>query len=487
MHTFLLLAALATVPASGVESSSSPLSVKVTGEHVVFAADVHDQPSVLDPAQSVPLQGLKATVFWKDLASGQITIATVYADTQGRVPIPTGKQAVTVLVSGPVSLEVSCKRQMEFPPGSGTTTVVSPTWTVDLSVVPPVYTPDTVSGGIASVELEAYLHVHRAVVAFEALTSTSNAGLVVRFLNLGHPVYNNPVYNDAAKEIWVYYGSGSGSVEEAIWARSRTTMSHETAHHFLQGIYGSTMQWPPLDRMNEGMADFLASVVAGTPVIGAGCKGPGTYLRTLDNQAQYTLNPDPDPHVGGLVIGGALYHTRKGCQQKGPASLLHFDAGLDQLFAARPDEENAALLAALQSDDDDADLSNGTPHTPQFHTGFHLRHGVPWPLAPVPPNAPPGGLNGVGSTGQIGCSQDLGLFGGPALGKAVILVRTEGSPKPRPIGCVTLDDSGCGSFRLPRPGHTLPHGATFEAWVVEAPGTPARRMGLDSLQDATAR
>ncbi|MBA3461905.1 MAG: DUF4215 domain-containing protein [Deltaproteobacteria bacterium] len=134
--------------------------------------------------------------------------------------------------------------------------------------------------------------------------------------------------------------------------------------------------------LSEGVSDFFAAMVVGDPGIGRGFRFDNMATRDLDPdgiEAVWPRDKSADPHITGLIIGGALWDLRaKLIADLGQAAGL---ATTDVLFASvlqRAPDITGAFLAAQIADDDDGDLGNGTPHFCAIQGAFG-KHGLGGP------------------------------------------------------------------------------------------------------------
>ncbi len=158
-----------------------------------------------------------------------------------------------------------------------------------------------------------------------------------------------------------------------------TVINHEYGHFIVnqlrlaQGSFG------------EGFADTVAIMMHDDPIVGAGLFGPGTFVRDVAGaNQQYPCNNEN--HVCGLVLAGSWWDIKMNLQETlGDAPGLELAR---QLFtdwsqittggrlknAAHPGTPIEVLIA----DDDDGDLSNGTPHLAAICDAF-AAHNIPCP------------------------------------------------------------------------------------------------------------
>ncbi len=131
--------------------------------------------------------------------------------------------------------------------------------------------------------------------------------------------------------------------------------------------------------LSEGLSDFFAATVVGDHALGRGFQFTDSPVRDLDPDGQEAVWPrdkSADPHVTGLIIGGALWDLRTALIAKlGDAAGL---AQTDAIFAGvlqRSPDVPGSFLAAQIADDDDGNLGNGTPHFCLLESAFG-RHGL---------------------------------------------------------------------------------------------------------------
>ena len=136
---------------------------------------------------------------------------------------------------------------------------------------------------------------------------------------------------------------------------------HEYGHGTTQHANGNQAT----GAMHEGFSDYLGVTIGDQPLIGRGFFGPGSHLRNCVNNVVY-----PAPECGGAVhcVGqahcGALWDARTNLV----AALGHEEgvALSDSLWHyaryGHADNDLDYYVDYLLMDDDDGDLSNGTPH-----------------------------------------------------------------------------------------------------------------------------
>ena len=127
--------------------------------------------------------------------------------------------------------------------------------------------------------------------------------------------------------------------------------------------------------LQEATADINAAFITDNPVFGDGFFGPGTSLRTLSNTRHWPEDKNPDDFETGLILGGAFWDLRQSAGKALAEHLVHF---AKHGVPDDPDPEVALgeyFVETLVADDNDANLSNGTPHFSQIAAAFNA-HGI---------------------------------------------------------------------------------------------------------------
>ena len=130
--------------------------------------------------------------------------------------------------------------------------------------------------------------------------------------------------------------------------------------------------------LSEGLADFLAATITGDPAMGRGFYHSANPLRHIDppNFEYFWPWDINEVHHFGLIISGALWDLRKLLISKygQPQGV----ALTDQLFyqaMRRAVDIPSMYFEVLAADDEDGDLSNGTPNICEIDEAFGA-HGL---------------------------------------------------------------------------------------------------------------
>ncbi len=171
-----------------------------------------------------------------------------------------------------------------------------------------------------------------------------------------------------------FFAAGGGCINTATLP---DVVYHEYGHGVNDRLYIQAGQ--PLGMTNgalhEGLADVNAALIRDDPLIGQGFFGPGTSIRTIDNTLRYPQDLSGDPHATGLIVAGAVWDLRQALGLPLAEHLAHFAK-----YGTPDDADDGVAMGEyfvemLVADDDDADLSNGTPHSGMIVTAFNA-HGI---------------------------------------------------------------------------------------------------------------
>lgn len=314
--------------------------------NLTFVGPVVGGNDARGPAQLLPMRNLKVIVTFENPTTTAVSIQTLYTNASGQIAIPTGFVPRIAMISGPQSPQFHVKRPYMI----GTQTVwISETVVADYSLVPTAVDISTLPGtltpyGLTVADCSAFENAQRARSALQALDGSGGAQLMVHFQQGSPFPYTPASYSQDAPErinLWTILGLTYQSPDDCFAARSLSTIAHEYGHRILSYAYAAG----PIPRVEEGLCDFLASVVTGSSQIGLGVDAPGQVIRDIESEAQF--NPWlTDKYAASLAISGALYHARERFALQG--SVAQFDALLPGLLAASPIDEQGILCHLLQ-------------------------------------------------------------------------------------------------------------------------------------------
>ena len=228
-------------------------------------------------------------------------------------------------------------------------------------------------------ELSAYHSVNRIhdhmgswLTGFDGLdismpTLVDVSGTCNAFYTPGNPTIN-------------FYSEGDGCNAFSLVS---DVVFHEYGHGINDQFYASQGGSFINGGINEGYADFWAISLTDNPVLGAGCymENEDFFIRRYDvNPKVYPQDLVGQVHADGEIICGAWYDTHLLMGGDWNQTLqLFVDAYPGLQAETQNGNEGEAfveiLLDVLQADDDDDDLSNGTPNGSAILEGFGM-HGI---------------------------------------------------------------------------------------------------------------
>lgn len=126
---------------------------------------------------------------------------------------------------------------------------------------------------------------------------------------------------------------------------------------------------PGLGRMDgafsEGLSDYLAVSVTGDPGMGRGFFYNDAALRHMDPPDKEPRWPEDtgEIHKTGIIFGSAMWDLRKALiASMGEAAAIPLANRLYYAAVQRASDIPTSLVEVIAADDDDGNLSNGTPH-----------------------------------------------------------------------------------------------------------------------------
>ena len=178
--------------------------------------------------------------------------------------------------------------------------------------------------------------------------------------------YDNAYWNGFG----TYYGAGSQYNDFAMFS---DVIYHEYTHGVTDGIYppGTLPYTGQPGAMNEAWSDYIACTINNDHLMGEWMLigSPNSAFRNLESNMIFPQNWVGEVHGDSPFISAPLWTIR---QTIGPAiadSIAHFARyALSETFFDY-------LVAVLETDDDDGDISNGTPHSALIYEAFG-EHGI---------------------------------------------------------------------------------------------------------------
>lgn len=156
-------------------------------------------------------------------------------------------------------------------------------------------------------------------------------------------------------------------------ARMLDVVAHEWGHGFhdnrsIQGINAPEIQ--------EGVADYIAVTLTNDPVLSPQFFTGGGAIRNVEPDRVYPDDFTGEVHDDGLVWGGAWWDLRKELIAKyGYAEGVYVSDVLHSDTLRGGPSITSAYQDALVADDDDNDITNGTPNSCEINRAF-AAHGL---------------------------------------------------------------------------------------------------------------
>lgn len=215
-----------------------------------------------------------------------------------------------------------------------------------------------------------------------------------------------------------FFASGGGCPNTGF----SSVVYHEYGHHLVsvagsgQGGYG------------EGAGDSMSVLILDDPVLGRGWAGScSSGLRNAVNTQQA---PCSGVHACAPLLSGAIWDTRNALLATNPSDYLDILTPLfvnSILLHTGSNITSQITIDLITLDDDDADITNGSPHYAQINQGFTL-HNLAGPaisaLAFSYPDGLPTQISPNGETIQVRVAGNVG--NSPSQNGAVLYVDTNG-------------------------------------------------------------
>lgn len=147
---------------------------------------------------------------------------------------------------------------------------------------------------------------------------------------------------------------------------------HGVHHYILEGgVFAGDI--------SEGSADFIAATILDSPILSPNAYTDGGYIREMDTDKVYPTDSTGQVHNDGLIWASFLWNLRTLWIEDYADGQRMSDELFLQSLSYGPTLTDV-YEAVLVSDDDDGDLSNGTPHACELQT-LLAQHGLgPGPM-----------------------------------------------------------------------------------------------------------
>lgn len=149
---------------------------------------------------------------------------------------------------------------------------------------------------------------------------------------------------------------------------------HEYTHGVVEALIKINFPyWGETGNMNEAWADYFGATINNNSCVGEGFlkNDPNRpCLRNIKNNMKWPKNYHPEPHTASGIVAGSLWDLRE-MIGKEITDKLAVDA-----IRLQPPTFKAFLENMLIADDDNHDLTDGTPHLFEICTAFQINHGI---------------------------------------------------------------------------------------------------------------
>ncbi|MDQ3335154.1 MAG: hypothetical protein M4D80_08330 [Myxococcota bacterium] len=128
--------------------------------------------------------------------------------------------------------------------------------------------------------------------------------------------------------------------------------------------------------LSEGMSDMFAALITRDHGMGRGFFFGDSPLRDLENNKKWPDDVVGQVHDDGEIIGATMWHLGEALEAKLGATA-GYEKTIDIWYGAlqRSTDIPSTYAEALVADDNDGDISNGTPNMCEINTAFG-RHGL---------------------------------------------------------------------------------------------------------------
>jgi Zn-dependent metalloprotease len=230
-------------------------------------------------------------------------------------------------------------------------------------------------------ERDAYYHVNVAHSWIKSVEPT--------FTGMDTPITTNVNIGGSGALICnAYWSQGSGTLNFYKegggcnnFGRISDIIYHEYGHGITQRIY-QPLSPPTASGMGEGFSDTDAMTINNNPVVGENAFTSGAPIRTGDytNLRQYPgTECSGEVHCLGEILTGAMWKTRDNYNMKyGAGAAAEYDPTWIAARKGKADNMPAFLTKMLMADDDDGNLTNGTPNWLEICEAFET-HNLPCP------------------------------------------------------------------------------------------------------------
>ncbi|MFM1873966.1 MAG: hypothetical protein RL398_3388 [Planctomycetota bacterium] len=303
-------------------------------------------------ATNVPIPGLEVNV---------PGIGTMVTDQNGQF---------TINIAAPVSISVGTLNGRHHGNISGSSApsasvTVQPGVAATLQIFTSAVTVPQASHTSVSYWVDGSNEFARAILGNSPeLATADNVTAQVNIASTCNAYYTNNTIN--------FYNAGGGCSNTA----NATVIAHEWGHG-LDERYGGISQ---TNGLSEGWGDILGMYLVDSPNLGQGFQTSGVPLRSGNNTTQYPCS-GCGVHTAGQSWMGFAWKLRERMATtfgNRPAAIAVTNDIVVGTIAADAIDQQGAVLEVFLADDDDGNLSNGTPNVADL-TYACQQHSLPIP------------------------------------------------------------------------------------------------------------
>ncbi len=194
--------------------------------------------------------------------------------------------------------------------------------------------------------------------------------------------YSFNIYNQSQSGANAFYNPSDASIsfigvsnQSVRMADGPSVLFHEYGHLINDRLYKALGRAQGMinGSANEGSADVQSAMILDMPEVGLGIfmSNPNRVIRNTDNNNTYPEDIIGEIHHDGLILAGAFWDLREATSIEVTEKIFHFAR------YGTPDDVTIGgaymewFLETIFADDDDGDLSNGTPHFLEILESFN--------------------------------------------------------------------------------------------------------------------
>jgi hypothetical protein len=242
---------------------------------------------------------------------------------------------------------------------------------LQLTVVPPalapfLFNPDNVE--FPRAEVNAYIHCN-IVRDYILQFNPDYPGAATQFeypIQVNHAGECDGGWSGTTLSIGIARASLPESPNDCPNEAHSTLVYHEYGHQLVN--WGGSGQ----NQYGEGMSDAIAVLVTDQPLFSIGHFGDcDEAVRSAENDRQYPCCCEP--HFCGQILSGSVWDTREELLKTNPSTYREIISSLtinSILLHLGTSLTPAITIDFLTLDDDNGDLTDGTPHYNEIATGF---------------------------------------------------------------------------------------------------------------------